>query len=134
MNRRVIARLTVEARENSLRTFEYAGAGEVWNLDEATIDITEPDDGSHYWFLGQRPGTRIDSWFQNRIGACLGSDNRDRTPKKGTVGVQFDSFLAGEWAAQGKLKFLPDSGWTWKQVGTYSTDGRPMYRAVKEGK
>ena len=127
----VVARLKVEACKDALYTGEYAGAGEIWQLDEATIDITEPTGGDdNYWFLGRRPGTRTDSWFQNRIGACYGSDNRDRTPKRGTVSVQFDSFTAGRMAQAGKFTFLPDSGWEVKQIGHYSS-GKPMYRAVR---
>ncbi len=127
--RKIIGRLYLPAVQNHHRTFEYAGAGEIWNLDEATIDIYEPHDQNNYWFYGQRPGTRIDSWFQNRIGDCYGSDNRDKTPKLGTIGVQFDSYGAGRMAAAGRLELF--NGWTWKKVGTYN-DGTPMYKAVKE--
>jgi hypothetical protein len=124
-----VGTLHVPAREGFLETFEYAGAGAVWNLDEADIPVVRSKDG--YWFIVRRPGTRIDSWFQNRIGASYGSNNRDTTPKVGTVSMQFDKYTAGKYVAEGVLTL--SEGWVNVKVGEYS-DGRPMYRVEQVAK
>lgn len=122
---RLVGHLKVPAMPNHLVTFEYAGAGEIWNLDAAIIPIFKVDPGPTYWFVGKRPGVRIDKWFQNRIGATYGSDNRDRAHVRGFVGIQFDAYTAGTYAAAGDLAL--EEGWTFKQVGQYSPT-RHMYR------
>ena len=119
--KKLIGTLKVTAEKNRTVYGEYAGSGEVWDLDEAEVPVYF----SGYWFHGQRPGTRTDSWFQNRIGAHT-SMERDQEPKKGTTGFQFDKSGAGRAVVEGRLKLDPESGFKPVRVGTYG-DGRPMY-------
>jgi len=123
----LIGYLHCPAQAGVHRSFEYAGAGEIWNLDEADIPLYHKG----YWITGDRPGTRVDSWFQNRIGASYGSDNRDTQPQRGSIGVQLRNYDAAKMAAAGRLTLA--AGWRLVQTGTYPDDcgnsaGKPIYR------
>lgn len=121
----IVGRLKCEEAKNVFRGFEYAGAGEYWDLDECEVELRY----NGRWFLASRPGTRVDSWFQNRIGSVYGSDNRDKTPVRGEYGIQFDAFRAGELVNEGRLAL--DEGWVCEQIGEYSS-GKPMYHVHRE--
>jgi hypothetical protein len=118
--------LTVDATKTQ-RYGEYAGAGETWELDARRVELH--CSGGH-WVCGKRPGTRTASWFQNRIGATLGSNNLDETPVRGFYGVQYDRYEAGRLYAEGRLTLA--DGWEAEYRGEYST-GKPMYRIQRVG-
>lgn len=127
----IIGYLNCDAQQGVQRSFEYAGAGEIWNLDAATI----PLHNNGYWISGRRPGVRVESWFQNRIGACYGSDNRDTTPQPGEIGIQFRNYEAARLVAKGRVTLAP--GWKLVQTGVLPDDcgaraGEPTYRIEKE--
>lgn len=94
-----VGTLTVEPRADHHKTFEYAGCGETWQLEGAEVEITYVN---FHWFVGKRPGTRTESWFNNRIGACT-SMSRDNDHKAGTIGVQMDSFGMGQAVLDGRM-------------------------------
>lgn len=124
MTRPKVGMLTLPAIEDIHRSFEYAGAGEIWNLDACCVPVTY--DG-HYWILGSRPGTCVESWFQNRIGGCYGSDNRNKEPRPGDFGIQMDPFTAAKHVLSGALVLEPD--WKCCVVGEYQS-GDPIYRVA----
>jgi len=123
----VIGYLDVDARQNVHRTFEYAGAGEIWNLHAARVEVTAYD---RTFAVYKQPGERIDSWFQNRIGACHGSDNRDTSVMPGEYHMQSCYYHLGDLVLQGKMTLAP--GWKLRDYGKSYTDGSPMVRVVRE--
>lgn len=124
--RPLVGLLRVPAASDVQKMFEYAGRGETWDLYEAEIPIYKVSD---YFFVGEQPGTRKDSWFQSRIGAVLGSDNRDTTPVRGVYPLQYDAFYLGRLWRKGKLSLC--QGWKARPVGLYST-GETMFAIEKE--
>jgi hypothetical protein len=127
---KLIGYLHCPAQAGVQRGFEYAGAGEIWDLDEASIPLYAVgcDD---YWITGKRPGTRVDSWFQNRLFGTCGSDNRNTQPQRGDIGVQYRNYEAAQLAAAGRITLSDD--WCLVQTGTYPDScgakaGQPMYR------
>ena len=86
--RPIVAYLIQTEEEGCRRSQEYAGAGEIWERHAALVPIC--DHG--YWAIGRGPATRTDSWFQNRIGAHYGSDNRDKSRVPGEWTHQMDWF------------------------------------------
>ena len=117
----LIGHLHVDAIKDHHRNFEYAGAGELWDLEECTVPVYTSRDG--YWAVFNHPGVCNESWFQNRLGSSLGSDNRCTEPKAGSLSRQMDFFHMGTLYAAGELKLA--QGWIAKDCGNYS-DGRPM--------
>lgn len=123
----IIGYLHLDAREKVFRTFEYAGAGEIWNLHAACVKVVTSD--SPGFALYSQPGERIDSWFQNHIGACYGSDNRDTTVVPGNYGMQADFFSLGQFVQEGRMTLC--DGWELYEYDDTYSDGSPIVRVVK---
>ena len=110
------------------KSFEYAGAGWVGE----TVPGRYPIRKGSYWYSATLDAVHTESWFQNRLGAALGSNNLDTTRKPDTYGVQLDQMSLGQCAADGRVELAP--GWEVVTVGTYSASsgaraGEPIYRA-----
>ena len=118
---KLIGYLHVDAIKNYRRSYEYAGAGELWDLEAATVPVYVSQDG--YWVVYSHPGVCTESWFQNRIGAALGSDNRCTEPKPGSLPRQMSFFHLGTLYHNGKVQLEPD--WSAEYCDQYP-DGKQM--------
>ena len=115
-----IGKLTLPSVKGYHRYFEYAGAGELWDLDESVVNVAFEG----YWAVFSHPGVCTESWFQNRIGASLGSDNHCSEPKPGKLPRQMTMFDLGQLYVEGRLDLAPE----WEAFtcdGTYQ-DGSPI--------
>ena len=115
-----IGQLKVTAVKGYHRHFEYAGAGELWDLEESMVDVAF----NGYWAIYSHPGVCTESWFQNRIGATLGSANLCTDPKPGKLPRQISMFDLGQLYVDGHLEL----GLEWEAYycdGSYA-DGTPI--------
>lgn len=125
---KLIGYLTVAERENVHRNFEYAGSGEIWNLHPACVEVVSGGYGSPF-ALYSHPGERIDSWFQNRIGSCYGSDNRDNSVVPGKYPMQLTYFDLARKVLQGEMTLC--DGWRVDVYDSAYEDGTPVAQVVQ---
>lgn len=110
--RKTIGYWTEKEERELRRSFEYAGAGEIHRTHVGDHPVTVTND--HRWFHANLRSTRIDSWFQNRIGACYGSNNRDKTPRPDTYSIQMDAYELARAVRRGDVVL----GHEWKVEDT----------------
>lgn len=125
-SRIVVGWLMLKANGRFFQTHEYAGAGSLWELPAQSVALVAYGRAHSGTFWGSIHGVRFDDWFQNRIGACLGSDNRDTTKVDGTVGIARYGYQLLKSHKKGEFRLA--SGWH------FTESGRLERKASKENR